>query len=157
MHVPDGLLYTEEHEWILEMEGSEVRIGITDYAQDQLGDVVYVQLPSVGATVSSGESVAEVSRLPLDESMRPLSNGAAPYATALSAVSVVRWSLPPHASAMHPITTARCAGDGTTRCRLRGRGRGTCCITRRRRCGRRWCRTSSLPRAPCCRPGSAGW
>jgi glycine cleavage system H protein len=60
--VPEGLRYTAEHEWITTTEGdpSVVRVGITDYAQDQLGDVVYVQLPSVGATVSSGESVAEV-------------------------------------------------------------------------------------------------
>ena len=60
--VPEGLRYTAEHEWITTTEGdpSIVRVGITDYAQDQLGDVVFVQLPSVGATVSSGESVAEV-------------------------------------------------------------------------------------------------
>lgn len=60
--VPEGLRYTAEHEWITATEGdsSIVRIGITDYAQDQLGDVVYVQLPTVGASVSSGESVAEV-------------------------------------------------------------------------------------------------
>ncbi len=60
--VPEGLRYTAEHEWITtsEADPSVVRVGITDYAQDQLGDVVYVQLPSVGATVSSGESIAEV-------------------------------------------------------------------------------------------------
>ncbi|HWN29547.1 MAG TPA: glycine cleavage system protein GcvH [Actinomycetospora sp.] len=60
--VPEGLRYTAEHEWITTTEGdpSVVRVGITDYAQDQLGDVVYVQLPTVGATVSSGESIAEV-------------------------------------------------------------------------------------------------
>ncbi|GAA4857647.1 glycine cleavage system protein GcvH [Actinomycetospora straminea] len=60
--VPEGLRYTAEHEWITATEGdsSVVRVGITDYAQDQLGDVVFVQLPSVGTSVSSGESVAEV-------------------------------------------------------------------------------------------------
>jgi glycine cleavage system H protein len=60
--VPEGLRYTAEHEWITVTEGdpSVVRVGITDYAQDQLGDVVYVALPTVGATVSSGESIAEV-------------------------------------------------------------------------------------------------
>ena len=60
--VPEGLHYTAEHEWITATEGdpSVVRVGITDYAQDQLGDVVFVQLPEVGATASSGESVAEV-------------------------------------------------------------------------------------------------
>jgi glycine cleavage system H protein len=60
--VPEGLHYTAEHEWVAAVEGdpSVVRVGITDYAQDQLGDVVFVQLPSVGASVSAGESVAEV-------------------------------------------------------------------------------------------------
>ena len=60
--VPEGLRYTAEHEWITatEADSSVVRVGITDYAQDQLGDVVYVQLPTVGATVTTGESVAEV-------------------------------------------------------------------------------------------------
>ncbi|MDD7964462.1 glycine cleavage system protein GcvH [Actinomycetospora lemnae] len=60
--VPEGLRYTAEHEWITatEADPSVVRVGITDYAQDQLGDVVFVQLPSVGASVTSGESVAEV-------------------------------------------------------------------------------------------------
>jgi len=60
--VPEGLHYTAEHEWITATEGdpSVVRVGITDYAQDQLGDVVFVQLPEVGGSVSSGESVAEV-------------------------------------------------------------------------------------------------
>lgn len=60
--VPEGLRYTAEHEWITTTGGDAtiVRIGITDYAQDQLGDVVYVALPTVGASVSSGESVAEV-------------------------------------------------------------------------------------------------
>ena len=60
--VPEGLRYTAEHEWVTTDEGDSavVRVGITDYAQDQLGDVVFVQLPTVGATVSSGESIAEV-------------------------------------------------------------------------------------------------
>lgn len=60
--VPEGLRYTAEHEWVTASEGdpSVVRVGITDYAQDQLGDVVFVQLPTVGASVGSGESIAEV-------------------------------------------------------------------------------------------------
>ena len=60
--VPEGLHYTAEHEWVTANEGdpSVVRVGITDHAQDQLGDVVFVQLPDVGAAVSSGQSVAEV-------------------------------------------------------------------------------------------------
>ncbi len=60
--VPEGLRYTAEHEWVTTSEGdpSVIRVGITDYAQDQLGDVVFVQLPTVGTSVTNGESVAEV-------------------------------------------------------------------------------------------------
>jgi glycine cleavage system H protein len=59
---PDDLKYTAEHEWVRtpgETAGS-VRIGITDYAQDALGDIVYVQLPEVGTSVSAGDSVGEL-------------------------------------------------------------------------------------------------
>ena len=60
MNVPDQLRYSKEHEWASRDEGSSVRIGITDYAQDALGDVVFVQLPAVGETVRPGESCGEV-------------------------------------------------------------------------------------------------
>jgi glycine cleavage system H protein len=59
---PDDLKYTAEHEWVRtpgESAGS-VRIGITDYAQDALGDIVYVQLPEVGETVAAGNAVGEL-------------------------------------------------------------------------------------------------
>jgi glycine cleavage system H protein len=59
MNVPEDLRYSEDHEWA-RLEGGKLRIGITDYAQDALGDVVFVQLPEVGATVSGGESMSEV-------------------------------------------------------------------------------------------------
>ena len=59
MNVPDDLRYTSDHEWT-RLEGEGVRIGITDYAQDALGDVVFVQLPEPGPRVSAGESFAEV-------------------------------------------------------------------------------------------------
>ncbi|HLY81867.1 MAG TPA: glycine cleavage system protein GcvH [Acidimicrobiales bacterium] len=59
MNVPDDLRYTSDHEWA-KLEGDRVRIGITDYAQDALGDVVFVQLPEPGTTVSSGDSFSEV-------------------------------------------------------------------------------------------------
>lgn len=59
MNVPDDLRYTAEHEWA-RTEGDVLRIGITDYAQDALGDVVFVQLPEPGAEVRAGESCAEV-------------------------------------------------------------------------------------------------
>ncbi len=60
MLVPADLLYSPDHEWArLEADG-RIRIGITDYAQDALGDVVYVAIPKVGATVSAGQSFSEV-------------------------------------------------------------------------------------------------
>jgi glycine cleavage system H protein len=59
MNVPDDLRYSKDHEWA-RLEDGRVRIGITDYAQDALGDVVYVQIPDVGAQVSTGESFSEV-------------------------------------------------------------------------------------------------
>ena len=58
-HIPENLSYTTEHEWILVEEG-KARVGITDYAQDALGDVVYAQLPMEGDEVSEGEIVAEL-------------------------------------------------------------------------------------------------
>ena len=59
MNVPDDLKYSEDHEWV-RTEGGRVRFGITDYAQDALGDVVFVQVPSVGAAVTRGSSISEV-------------------------------------------------------------------------------------------------
>ena len=59
MQFPDGLRYSTEHEWVAAEEG-RARIGITDYAQDALGDVVYVELPAVGLAVIAGASCAEV-------------------------------------------------------------------------------------------------
>ncbi len=57
--VPDELKYTAEHEWV-HVSGSTVRIGITDFAQQSLGDVVYVSLPETGTAVTQGESMGEV-------------------------------------------------------------------------------------------------
>ncbi len=59
MNVPEDLRYTKDHEWV-RIDGGRVRIGITDYAQDALGDVVFVQVPEVGTTVASGATVSEV-------------------------------------------------------------------------------------------------
>jgi glycine cleavage system H protein len=56
---PDQLRYTSEHEWVQPV-GDRVRVGITSYAQDALGDIVFVSLPEEGATVSAGSSVGEV-------------------------------------------------------------------------------------------------
>lgn len=60
MLVPDELRYTEEHEWVRREEGSVVRLGITDYAQDQLGDIVFVEQAEVGRRFDRGGVIAEV-------------------------------------------------------------------------------------------------
>jgi glycine cleavage system H protein len=57
--VPDDRRYTDQHEWALRV-GGNIRIGITDYAQDALGDVVFVDLPEVGKKVAAGDTLAEV-------------------------------------------------------------------------------------------------
>jgi glycine cleavage system H protein len=73
--VPDDLRYTAEHEWVRVTDGSNtVRVGITDYAQEALGDVVYVSLPEVGATVGAGDAVGEI------ESTKSVSDLYAPVA-----------------------------------------------------------------------------
>lgn len=59
MQIPDDLRYSSDHEW-LRLEDGKARIGITDYAQDALGDVVFVDLPEVGASVTAGQAVSEV-------------------------------------------------------------------------------------------------
>ncbi len=80
VHVPDDLRYTAEHEWA-RIEGDVVRIGITDYAQDALGDVVFVQLPEVGATVEAGGVLGEV------ESTKSVSEIYAPVSGTVTAVN----------------------------------------------------------------------
>jgi glycine cleavage system H protein len=59
MIVPDELRYTSDHEWV-RVDGNRLTMGITDYAQDALGDVVFVQLPDPGTVVHGGESFSEV-------------------------------------------------------------------------------------------------
>lgn len=60
--IPEDLKYTAEHEWIKQpgTQDGAVRIGITDYAQDALGDIVYVQLPETGAQIGAGDAVGEL-------------------------------------------------------------------------------------------------
>jgi glycine cleavage system H protein len=60
MDFPEDLAYTKEHEWAKDLGGGRVRVGITDYAQDALGDVVYVDIPEVGTEVQSGQPFGEV-------------------------------------------------------------------------------------------------
>jgi len=73
MNVPDDLRYTSDHEWA-KLEDGKVRVGITDYAQDALGDVVFVQLPEPGTSVESGATFSEV------ESTKSVSDIYAPLA-----------------------------------------------------------------------------
>ncbi|MEV6799424.1 glycine cleavage system protein GcvH [Micromonospora rifamycinica] len=58
--IPEDLRYTAEHEWVVGAEGGTVRVGITHFAQDALGDIVFVQLPDSGAVVAAGESLGEI-------------------------------------------------------------------------------------------------
>lgn len=60
MDVPDELRYSNDHEWVRVEADGRVRVGITDYAQEALGDVVFVQVPEVGATLSGGDQASEV-------------------------------------------------------------------------------------------------
>jgi len=73
MNVPEDRRYTKDHEWAL-LDDGRVRIGITDYAQDALGDVVFVQLPTVGTVVDAGGAFTEV------ESTKSVSDIYAPVA-----------------------------------------------------------------------------
>ena len=80
MEVPEQLRYSTDHEWVA-VTGSRVRVGITDYAQDALGDVVYVQVPTVGAVVAAGDSFGEV------ESTKSVSDVYAPVSGTVVAVN----------------------------------------------------------------------
>ncbi|MDQ3542666.1 MAG: glycine cleavage system protein GcvH [Actinomycetota bacterium] len=80
MNVPEQLRYSSDHEW-LSRDGSRARVGITDYAQDALGDVVYVQLPNVGDSVAAGDTFGEV------ESTKSVSDIYAPVGGTVVAVN----------------------------------------------------------------------
>lgn len=60
MHFPEELYYTREHEWLRPLDGGEALVGITDYAQSQLGDIVYVDVPTVGQLVEAGQPFGSV-------------------------------------------------------------------------------------------------
>ncbi|MDZ7886929.1 MAG: glycine cleavage system protein GcvH [Mycobacterium sp.] len=79
--IPSDLQYTAEHEWVRRTGEDTVRVGITDYAQAALGDVVFVQLPDVGAAVAAGDAFGEV------ESTKSLSDLYAPITAKVIAVN----------------------------------------------------------------------
>jgi glycine cleavage system H protein len=80
MHIPDELRYSSDHEWA-RATGEIVRVGITDYAQDALGDVVFVDLPTIGLAVSAGGTLGEV------ESTKSVSEIYAPVSGTVTAVN----------------------------------------------------------------------
>ena len=79
--IPENLSYTEDHEWVGPNEGDGVKVGITDYAQDSLSDVVFVELPNVGDTYQRGEVMA------VAESVKAASDIYAPIAGKIVAVN----------------------------------------------------------------------
>ena len=79
--IPAELYYTSEHEWVQRTGDDTVRVGITDYAQSALGDVVFVQLPDVGTDLASGDSFGEV------ESTKSVSDLYAPVTAKVVAVN----------------------------------------------------------------------
>lgn len=85
---PEDLKYTAEHEWLRAAEGGAIRVGITHYAQDALGDVVFVTLPSVGDDLGAGQSLGEV------ESTKSVSDVYAPIAGTVKAVNSALESQP---------------------------------------------------------------
>lgn len=80
MKVPDGLQYTKDHEWV-RREGDLVVVGITDFAQSELGDIVFVELPQKGATLSAGKEFGTV------ESVKAVSEVFAPLSGEVVAVN----------------------------------------------------------------------
>lgn len=81
MNTPAELKYTKTHEWVQELGGGKARVGLTDFAQDSLGGIVFVGLPEVGATASAGGSVGEV------ESVKLVSDVISPFTGTVSAVN----------------------------------------------------------------------
>ena len=82
MNVPEDLRYTSDHEWARLEEEGRIRIGVTDYAQDALGDVVFVQLPEVGTSYDANATFSEV------ESTKSVSDVYAPLAGTVVEVNV---------------------------------------------------------------------
>jgi glycine cleavage system H protein len=83
VQVPEGLRYTENHEWAAVENDAKVRLGITDFAQDALGDVVFVDLPEPGTEVTAGEAFAEI------ESTKSVADVYAPITGTVVAVNTV--------------------------------------------------------------------
>ena len=89
LNLPDDLRYATDHEWT-RLEGNKVKIGIDDYAQDQLGDIVFVELPEVGATFSKGEEFGTV------ESVKAVSELFMPIGGEILAINTALEETPEH-------------------------------------------------------------
>jgi glycine cleavage system H protein len=118
MSTPDDRRYTEQHEWALVQSGegaaTVVRVGITDHAQDALGDIVFVQLPEVGAEVAPGNPIGEV------ESTKSVSDVYSPVAGVVAAVNEALTDAPETINAdpygagwLVEISVPEAAGDPT--------------------------------------------
>lgn len=81
MNCPKELLYSDSHEWVLKIDEKTAKIGLTDFAQHSLGDLVFVNLPEVGDAVTSGESFCDV------ESVKAVSDVISPVSGSVSAVN----------------------------------------------------------------------
>ena len=111
---PDDRRYTDQHEWALVQDGTVVRVGITDHAQDALGDIVFVQLPEVGEEVGPGNPIGEV------ESTKSVSDVYSPVPGTVSAVNEALTDAPETVNAdpygagwLVEITVAGDGGDPT--------------------------------------------
>ena len=102
---PSDLKYTKDHEWV-RLAGSEARVGITDYAQRQLGDVVYLELPDIGRTVKKGDVFGTI------ESVKAVSELYAPVSGEVTEVNTALSERPesvnkdPHGSRMKALKVA---------------------------------------------------
>ena len=81
MNIPAELRYTKSHEWVRQLEGNVVEIGLTDHAQDALGDLVFVNLPQVGDALTCGEALGDV------ESVKAVSDVYSPVTGTVKAVN----------------------------------------------------------------------
>ena len=120
MQIPEDLRYTENHEWVRSADDGIITVGISDYAQDALGDVVYVDLPDVGREIEAGEVFAEV------ESTKSVNDVYAPVSGVVSAVNdplygaAVLWGLVAwlrwreRGSRGLPLVAAACSHSGET-------------------------------------------
>ena len=111
MTYPAGLKYTKDHEWI-DLSGDRAKVGITDYAQQQLGDVVYIELPEVGAKLKQGQSFGTI------ESVKAVSDLYAPLSGEVVEVNTALKDKPetvnkdPHGSWMIVVKMASSAEAG---------------------------------------------